>query len=305
MSVKQMGQVWDLDLPPLRKLVLLALADHADHDGERIYPSVGRIAYKTGLSHRQVQYELKALRDNDNLIVLVRKGGGRGNPSEYKLDLEKGEQLAPFNPKRVHGVREKGAHRAPEPSIEPSTTTTKEKELPKTDGQSIPLDDVTGQALVILKRVKGFPRDQAQNAIYLWELREEFPEVDVVETVRQYELWHRDNPQKSKRYRSRLREFFKKANSDSSGRVVQLRPVKDTNGKSSSPPAVVEALANYDRDGITDLRRFAPLARQWDFTSQQEIPWEILRQVSTNQEERDRLLTRIRSVAQRAMREAI
>lgn len=34
MSVKQMALVWDLDLPPNKRLVLLAYADHADDDGD-------------------------------------------------------------------------------------------------------------------------------------------------------------------------------------------------------------------------------------------------------------------------------
>lgn len=54
MSVKVMGWVWDSQLPPMEKLVALAYADHADHEGNNIYPSLNTIAKKTGLARRSV-----------------------------------------------------------------------------------------------------------------------------------------------------------------------------------------------------------------------------------------------------------
>ena len=44
MSVKAMSWVWDQDIPREQKFVLLAYADHADHDGGNIYPAVDTIA---------------------------------------------------------------------------------------------------------------------------------------------------------------------------------------------------------------------------------------------------------------------
>ncbi|CAA9490215.1 MAG: hypothetical protein AVDCRST_MAG25-3318 [uncultured Rubrobacteraceae bacterium] len=75
-------------------------------------------------------------------------------------------------------------------------------------------DDATARCLVVLKQVKGFPRDQAENAVYLMELREEFPLVDPVEVCRAYRVWMRDNPGKAKNYRSRLRTFFARKTND-------------------------------------------------------------------------------------------
>ena len=48
MSVKVMGKVWDADLPPNLKLVLLAYADAAEHDGTEIWPGHERLASMTG-----------------------------------------------------------------------------------------------------------------------------------------------------------------------------------------------------------------------------------------------------------------
>lgn len=80
--------------------------------------------------------------------------------------------------------------------------------------QNLP-DDTTAACLLLLDRVKGFPKDKAENAAYLAELREECPNANPVEVCREFETWHRDNPSKTKNYRSRLRNFFKKKHNDS------------------------------------------------------------------------------------------
>jgi hypothetical protein len=55
MSSKIMGLVWDADIPQNLKFVLLAYADHADHEGNNVFPSVALIVHKTGYTDRQVQ----------------------------------------------------------------------------------------------------------------------------------------------------------------------------------------------------------------------------------------------------------
>lgn len=54
MSGKISGIVWEADLPQNEKYVLLAYADHADHEGLGVFPSVGLIAWKTGYSERNI-----------------------------------------------------------------------------------------------------------------------------------------------------------------------------------------------------------------------------------------------------------
>lgn len=56
-----MSWVWEQSLPPNGKIVLLALADHAHDDGRNAFPSLARIARKTGYSERQVQRILAEL----------------------------------------------------------------------------------------------------------------------------------------------------------------------------------------------------------------------------------------------------
>jgi Helix-turn-helix domain/Conserved phage C-terminus (Phg_2220_C) len=95
MSVKVMGQVWELDLPHQEVLVLLAMADHADHEGRHVRPSLALLAWKTHYSKRQVIRIIQAL-EVKRLIRVRKAGGGRGKATEYTLHLENGVKKSPF-----------------------------------------------------------------------------------------------------------------------------------------------------------------------------------------------------------------
>lgn len=106
MSVRQMGMVWELDLDKPLKFLLLALADHADHEGENARPGVPLLAWKTGDSERTVHRGLRRLEDL-KLIEKVEQGGGlmpgpgqtmQGRATVYRLTLERGTQLPPRRP---------------------------------------------------------------------------------------------------------------------------------------------------------------------------------------------------------------
>ncbi len=95
MSVKIMGLVWDADLPRNEKYILLAYADHADHEGESIYPSVSRTAWKTGYEERMVQRITKQLVKSG---ILVRDGKGKRGTNRYRIDLQKLPTRPMYNP---------------------------------------------------------------------------------------------------------------------------------------------------------------------------------------------------------------
>lgn len=94
MSAKAMGRVWDLDLPHNKRLVLLAMADHADHEGGSIYPSVALIAWKTGYSDRQVQRIIQEL-VADGILALVTEHTDH-QPNVYQLNLNAGRLKDPY-----------------------------------------------------------------------------------------------------------------------------------------------------------------------------------------------------------------
>lgn len=68
------------------------------------------------------------------------------------------------------------------------------------------------ECVEILEDVKGFPKDRNANIEFLEKMGKEFPGVDALQVCKDYEVWHQDNPRKTKNYRSRLRNFFKNAN---------------------------------------------------------------------------------------------
>lgn len=74
MSVRIMAQVFDLpDMGPTKRIIMLALADHAD-DAGRCYPSVDRLAKRTGLSERAVRTNLRQLESEGYLGTQIGVG---------------------------------------------------------------------------------------------------------------------------------------------------------------------------------------------------------------------------------------
>lgn len=95
MSVKVMGKVWDLDLPHNKLIVLLAMADHADHEGNNVFPSQGLVAWKTGYSIDQVRRIQRAL-VKDSLLKV--ESNAPGKPIKYSIDLTMGKLKEPYTP---------------------------------------------------------------------------------------------------------------------------------------------------------------------------------------------------------------
>lgn len=80
-----MGWVFDLQLPTREKFVLLAYADHADHDGMNIYPAIQKIAEKTGYNERTVQ---RASRILEEWGLLIPNGSGPQGTKRWRINLQ-------------------------------------------------------------------------------------------------------------------------------------------------------------------------------------------------------------------------
>lgn len=113
------GRVWTLSLPRCERDVLLAMADHADDDGGRCYPSIDHLAWKTDYSARQVQRALASLKAKKIVEVEAGAEGGRGRLPEYRLHLDraslkpswesvKGDILSRRSSQRVTSATAKG-----------------------------------------------------------------------------------------------------------------------------------------------------------------------------------------------------
>lgn len=105
MSVKVMGWVWDRDIPRDKKYLLLAYADHADHDGGNIFPSVDTMAKKTGYSSRSVQRITKKLLDEG---WLIEDGESKHKTNKYRIPLEGGDKMTPPDKIDIEGCQNDG-----------------------------------------------------------------------------------------------------------------------------------------------------------------------------------------------------
>lgn len=75
MSIKIMTAVWEMDLPDSEKILLLALADSANDEGE-CWPSMATLSKKCSKSDRTLQKSMRALCDKGHLSRNERPGRG-------------------------------------------------------------------------------------------------------------------------------------------------------------------------------------------------------------------------------------
>lgn len=141
MSGYLQGQVWFREVRGSERDVLLAMADHGDDDGTRIYPSMDYLAWKVGLSKRRTQQIVSAMRERGVLIVV--REATRYDPTHYRMRLEalpekaarpgvqsasplavRGEIAEPAGVQSERGRGEAQSSPKPsrEPSVEPSAT---------------------------------------------------------------------------------------------------------------------------------------------------------------------------------------
>jgi hypothetical protein len=88
MSNLLVGLVFQLDLEPSKKLVLMSLADSADDSGGSCWPAVSTVARKASISLRQAQRQLRSLENDDLCRVESHANGGR-NTRRYRLNVGK------------------------------------------------------------------------------------------------------------------------------------------------------------------------------------------------------------------------
>ena len=144
LSIRLMDAALNLPLDHASKLVLVVLADHANNDGDGIYPGNKRIARRASLDVRRVQRCLQHL-ESHSLVEHVRYAeGGRGKAVEWSINTtmmgfhqsvvamssfgEKGDICAR---KGCHLARETTTLRPPQPSgtiIEPRFASHSEEE---------------------------------------------------------------------------------------------------------------------------------------------------------------------------------
>jgi hypothetical protein len=75
---------------------------------------------------------------------------------------------------------------------------------------------------------------------------------------------------------------------------------------SATPRAGIEALRAYEHPsfGYNDLGAYAGLAGRWDFTGEDDPPWQITKEMGGTPDDKRTMFKRLRSVTRRAVREA-
>ena len=126
MAIAQILEVWNHDLSGSQQQVALAFADHANEDGTGMWPSVDRVAWKTGLHRRTVQRKIREL-CNDGILVKVAPARHH-RPAEYAFDWDQATEKPPFSTYKDDG--ESPAEKEPP---EPSTDEKKEPKSPDPD----------------------------------------------------------------------------------------------------------------------------------------------------------------------------
>jgi len=86
MSVKIMSVVWEhAPYTAGSLLVFLALADWSNDEGVS-WPSIGKIAAKTRLERRSIQYIIRQLKKDG--MIQIEEGGGRGKQHRFTINVQ-------------------------------------------------------------------------------------------------------------------------------------------------------------------------------------------------------------------------
>lgn len=101
-----MGRAFYTELPPTKRLMLVALADHAHDDGGGISAGQIRLARKVGVSDRTARALLMELRRDGYIhrVSMGSKSGRQGVPDRYVLALDRlptTEQIAAMFPQNT------------------------------------------------------------------------------------------------------------------------------------------------------------------------------------------------------------
>ena len=119
MSGLLMGHAFYEELPPLPKLLLLAIADHANDDGHGAYPSQKRLAEKVGCSTRHIN-TLTSTLVSLGLLEITQQGGGRGHTTRYLLPWAEDVRRKLKGEKVEQTTTKVEPQSSSEPSLEPS-----------------------------------------------------------------------------------------------------------------------------------------------------------------------------------------
>jgi hypothetical protein len=94
LSIKVMEWVWNnSSARDGQLLVLLAIADNANHEGDNAFPSIAELSRKSRLSQRGVRYALRGLEEAGCIVTSAQTGPGGCN--RYRVVMDPASIAAP------------------------------------------------------------------------------------------------------------------------------------------------------------------------------------------------------------------
>ena len=192
---------------PLRKLVLIKLADNASDQGE-CWPSVPYIAEQCEISERSVQNHIKQLVEDGFVSVEERKSSNGLNKSNvYTLNLRTGANAAPS------GARPAPGGESPAPGGANAAPVSGAGAAPGISHLFEPVNEPVKETLFDLawslypKRAGGNPKSSALKA---WDarVREGVAPADMLEGVKRYANYADQTGKTGTEYVKQARTFF-------------------------------------------------------------------------------------------------
>lgn len=143
MSIKVTSLVWEHhELKGTKFNVMLAIADWADDEGGRIYPSIERLARKARCSERSAQTALRELEDEGYIEKVSTGKGGRGKTTNYQILLDR---IAPERAQNSHPLQtaqpKKGAKSARKGAAENAKGATDDSAIRGIEPSGEPLEE--------------------------------------------------------------------------------------------------------------------------------------------------------------------
>lgn len=204
MSVSVMTWAWQLRIPSNEKIVLVALADRANDDGE-CWPGYASLAEKCSMSERNVMRIVASLETKNLLSITTRKDAenNRQKTNIYRLNVEQkpGDILSPGNEQKPGDKCDKSRVTPVSPNTSVNQTSVVragEKDSPAlTNSAPSKKTDPEKPALKIefdAERQQFVNISESQYA--KWDAA--YPKLDVDAELEKAELWLMANPKKRK-----------------------------------------------------------------------------------------------------------
>lgn len=204
MSVSVMSWAWGLDIPTGEKMVLLALADRCNDDGQ-CWPGYASLAVKCSMSERNVMRMVARLEDYGLLSISQRKNSdnGRQKTNVYTLHSgsKPGDNLSPGNEQKPGDKCDK----KPGDTMSPNTSVNQTPVLEVTTLRSVTSNtSAQSSSPPPEKPIEGIGFDAGKGQFtnitqeQYDKFDQAFTKIDVDAEIEKAELWLMANPKKRK-----------------------------------------------------------------------------------------------------------